>query len=219
MKRNALIAAVALAFAGAAQAAVTELVIYKQTDFRGASQTIKGEVANLEGGFAREGSSLIVKGGNWEVCTGDHFKGRCAVLAAGEYPNLGPELGDRIVSVRFVPNKTATVHARGERYADRGDRDRGDRWDRRDGRRDAGGAIDIYGRQDFRGRSIRLDRNERNLAEQNFDGRASSLIVHEGTWELCTEPGFGGQCQTYRPGEYRYLAGLDDRVSSVRQVR
>ena len=45
------------------------------------------------------------------------------------------------------------------------------------------------------------------------------MIVHEGTWELCTEPGFGGRCQTFRPGEYRYLAGMNERVTSARQVR
>jgi hypothetical protein len=225
MKRNAIALALAVAFAGTAHAAVTEFIIYKQENFRGPSQTVKGEVNNLEGGFAREGSSLIVRGGNWEVCTQDHFRGNCYVLGPGEYPTLGPGLGDRIVAVRFVGNqKVATVDTRNWRDAKREARD-----DAREERRDesradrhagrADGAIDLYGRQDFRGRSLRLENNERDLARQDFDGRASSVIVHEGTWELCTEPGFGGRCQTYRPGQYRYLAGLDERVSSARQVR
>src|SRR5688500_11406079 len=102
MKRNALLAAVALLFAGAAQAAVTEFVIYKENSFRGPSQTVKGEVNNLEGGFARAGESLRVKGGYWEACTGDHFKGNCHVFAPGEYPRLDPAFHQRITSVRFL---------------------------------------------------------------------------------------------------------------------
>ena len=222
MKRTILAAATALLFAGAAQAAVTEFVIYKQENFKGASQTVKGEVNNLEGGFAREGSSLIVRGGNWEVCTEHHFKGRCYIIGAGEYPTLGPELGDRIVAVRFVGNnKVATVDTRNWRDAKR---DEG-RQERREGRgqdrwgQRTDGAIDMYARQDFRGRSLRLEDNERDLSRRDFDGRTSSVIVHEGTWELCTEPGFGGRCQTFRPGEYRYLAGMNERVTSARQVR
>ena len=224
MKRTILAAATALLFAGAAQAAVTEFIIYKQENFRGPSQTVKGEVNNLEGGFAREGSSLIVRGGNWEVCTEHHFRGNCYVLGPGEYPSLGQGLGDRIVAVRFVGNqKAATVDTRNWREAKRDER--GD--DRRDERRHEerrharnDGTIDLYGRQDFRGRSLRLDNNERDLARHEFGNRASSVIVHEGVWELCTEPGYRGRCRVFEPGRYESLGRrLEDRISSVRRVR
>ena len=103
MKRTALVAAaVTLALAASAQAAVTEFIIYKQPGFRGASHTVKGVVNNLEGGFAREASSLVVRGGYWEVCNETHFKGDCHVLPAGEYSRLPPSLNERIVSVRFL---------------------------------------------------------------------------------------------------------------------
>jgi hypothetical protein len=103
MKRLTLLAAIAALGSGLAQAQSTELVIYKEANFRGASDTIKGEVANLENGFGREVSSMEVKGGSWEVCTGDHFKGRCRVIDEGRYPRL-EGLNDRIVSVRFLGN-------------------------------------------------------------------------------------------------------------------
>ena len=214
MKRTVIAAALALLFAGTAQAAVTEFVIYKQANFKGASQTVKGEVNVLEGGFAREGASLIVKGGYWEACTGDRFKGECRAFAPGEYPSLDPMFHHRITSVRFLGNdpKIARYEARQER--------REDRREEREARRDlARGTVELYGGQDFRGRSVRIERNERDLATQGFDGRASSVVVHDGVWELCSEPNFAGNCRTFRPGEYRYLAGLDDRVSSLRQVR
>src|SRR5206468_1832291 len=52
-------------------------------------------------GFGREVSSMVVRGGSWQVCTGDHFSGRCRVVREGEYPTLG-WLNDRIVSVKFL---------------------------------------------------------------------------------------------------------------------
>ena len=225
MKRNVIAAALALALAGAAHAATTEFVIYKDENFRGPSHKVKGEVNILEGGFASAGSSLKVLGGNWEVCTRSHFKGECFVLAPGEYPRLGA-LDDKIVAVRFVPRKAATYDPKTNRFAAREDRNEA-REERRDGResreerrdRRTVGAIDLYGRQDFRGRSVRLEDNTRDLGAVNFDGRASSLVVHQGNWELCTEPGYGGRCHVFGPGEYRELAQLDERVSSARQVR
>ena len=214
MKRIATCIALALAAAGTAHAATTEFVLYKGNNFKGPSQVVKGEVNNLEGGFAREAQSLIVRGGNWEVCTDHHFRGNCYVLGPGEYPSLDATLNQRIVSVRFVENRKAAT------YGPRSDqRDRGDR---REARREGDGprgAIELYGRQDFRGRSLRIEDSQRDLARDGFDGRASSMIVHEGVWELCTEPGYAGRCERFRPGQYPYLAGLDDRVSSARQVR
>lgn len=217
MKRAALFAAVAAMLAGTAYAATTELKVYKQPDFRGPSQTIKGQVDNLEGGFARGVSSMVVSGGHWEVCTNDHFKGDCYVLAPGEYPRLDDTLDRRIVSIRFLGNDER--HAR---RAYRGEARREAREERREERRErryVQGAVDLYGRPEFRGRSVRIERNSDHLGDSDFDGRASSVIVHHGVWQLCSEPGFEGICRTYEPGQYAYLAELDDRVSSMRRIR
>jgi hypothetical protein len=212
MKRTALMAAIAALLAGTAQAAITEMTIFKQPNFQGPSHTIKGEVANLEGGFAREASSAVVKGGNWEVCTDTHFKGSCHVLAPGEYARLDRNLDRRIVSVRFLGADDRV--ARRDTREDRPYRDDASRY-----RGYAQGSVDLYGRPGFRGRSVRVERNATDLWDHRFDGRASSAIVNEGTWQLCTEPGFEGICRVYRPGQYEHLAELDDRVSSLRRVR
>ncbi|MEO6928387.1 MAG: beta/gamma crystallin-related protein, partial [Casimicrobiaceae bacterium] len=34
-------------------------------------------------------NSVIVRDGQWEICTDANFQGRCTTLVAGEYPNLG----------------------------------------------------------------------------------------------------------------------------------
>jgi hypothetical protein len=222
MKRYALTAAAALLFAGAAHAQVTEFVIYKQPDFKGPQQVIKGEVNILENGFAREGESLVVRGGYWEACTEDRFKGSCRVYDPGQYARLG-DFSRRIVSVRFlgtdrnVAKREADRIAANERAALHNDRQE------RDSRDDRGryrhGSLELFGREGFNGRSIHVDDNVPDLYARRFDGRASSLIVHEGTWQLCSRQDFEGQCRTFGPGEYPRLAGLDDRVTSIRQIR
>jgi hypothetical protein len=239
MKRHALAAALALLFAGAAQAAETELILYKQADFKGPSQVVKGEVNILESGFAREAESLVVRGGYWEACTEDRFKGTCRVYDPGQYARLG-DLSRKIVSVRFLGTDYAVAKREADRVAKleadrvakleaeraakreaervaslsaqdarRDDRDyrRDERDYRRDEpnyRRDRGdyhrGSIELYGREEFNGRSIRIDENVPDLRERNFGGRASSVVVHRGTWELCTREEFAGPLPDIRPG-------------------
>ena len=233
MKRTTLAAALAAALvAGGAQAATTELVIYKLQNFQGPAHTVKGEVNVLEGGFNKDASSLRVKGGYWEVCNQDRFKGDCRVLAPGDYPRLDHVLDDRIVSVRFLgtdpklKERVVKMERPEERPAIREARREDRREDRREERREARsewrqnlGALDLYGQPQFRGRSVRLQDDVRDLNEINFDGRASSVVIHDGTWQLCSEPDFRGHCGVFRPGEYAQIAGLDDRVSSLRQLR
>ena len=229
VKPTILAAALAVLFAGTVEAATTEFIIYKDANFQGASQTVKGEVNVLEGGFASQASSLKVLGGYWYVCNQDHFAGDCRVLEAGDYPRLPAGLDNRIVSVKFlgsdpkvaqgkqVLRASDVVVAQAQpQYQQRGRRDFRS-IDRSQGYRE--GAIELYGRPDFRGRSVLIERSQQDLADLNFDGRASSAIVREGTWQLCTEPGFEGRCRIYRPGEYQQLAELDDRVSSIRRMR
>jgi hypothetical protein len=163
-----------------------------------------------------------VKGGYWEVCNRDHFKGKCQVLESGSYPRLRSSLDERIVSVRFLGTdqklaKRVDREERREARREAREERRGDRWERRD-RVARGGSIDLYGRPNFRGRSVRVEDSAPDLWEKQFDGRASSAIVREGTWQLCTQPGYSGSCLVVGPGEYPRLATLNDRVSSIRQV-
>lgn len=206
MKRT-VVAALASLLAGAAEAAVTELVIYKEPGFGGASQAVKGEVAHLEDGFARQASSAVVRGGYWEACSRSHFKGDCHVLGEGEYPRLG-EWSKRIVSVRFLGSDAKYAMRRPSSA-------QAEALDAAAMR----GAVDLYGGSDFRGRSVRVHDNVTDLEERNFDGRASSAVVHEGTWVMCSEPRFHGRCAVLSPGQYPQLTQLEYRVSSLRQLR
>lgn len=73
---------------------------------------------------------------------------------------------------------------------------------------------------DFNGRKFRAYVAITNLSTMNFNDRASSVIVRSGSWQLCGDADFRGQCITLSPGSYTSLRefGLNDRVSSVRPV-
>ena len=59
-----------------------------------------------------------------------------------------------------------------------------------------------------------------NFERFGFNDRASSLEVHSGAWEVCSDAYFRGHCVTLRAGIYPSLRsmGLDHRVSAARPV-
>lgn len=198
-------AALALISIGAT-AAVAEITVYKQPNFTGEGLTLRGETTNLKDrGFLDQISSIEVKSGQWQFCTQPDFKGDCVVLDRGRYATLDQNLNHRIESAREVT-----------RAADRG-RDRDERYGRERGySRQA--AVELFGAPDFRGRSMTLNRDAETLFDGRFDQRAASLVIHEGTWELCTEPGYEGVCRVFEPGSYENLGRLNRRVGSLRRI-
>jgi len=155
MKRMMIAAAVAALFAGAAEARTTELVIYQGQNFHGPSKVIKGEVANLED-FNNNISSMIARGGAWQVCTGDHFSGRCRVVREGEHARLG-WLNDRIMAVRFLGDNPDV--ARYDNWDTYGKRDTADNRDWREERRDS--ARDSWRDRDAAAQAYREDNASR----------------------------------------------------------
>lgn len=78
--------------------------------------------------------------------------------------------------------------------------------------------ITLYEHSGFRGQSVTVDRPAANLDRFGFNNRASSVVVSGGSWEVCTGPGFSGQCAVVPPGRHASLAGMNDGISSVRPV-
>lgn len=88
--------------------AMAQLVIYEREGFRGRSVAINQNMPNLDRrGLGDKASSIVVERGRWEVCGQPRFRGRCAVLGPGNYPNLnGTVLDDNISSIRKAqPNR------------------------------------------------------------------------------------------------------------------
>lgn len=209
MKRNlrhALSAAVALAlFAGGAQAA--QMTIYGQQDFRGKSFTLRGNANLADINFENRVSSIIVHSGTWEVCTERDLQGRCETLGPGEYPNLR-RLDDRIESMRVLQRNT--LANRGSAYYDK-------RYN--EGYGDRGNGVEIWAQPNFSGKTIRLTGETHDLTPHGMQDQASSIVVHEGTWEFCTQPNFRGTCVQLQRGTYPTLEQeLNHRVESVRRV-
>ncbi|WP_071324951.1 beta/gamma crystallin-related protein [Janthinobacterium sp. 1_2014MBL_MicDiv] len=80
------------------------------------------------------------------------------------------------------------------------------------------GEITLFEDDNFRGRSVTLRETSDNLTPQGFNDKASSIMVRSGTWEVCTDSGFRGNCRTLGPGEYRSLPGMNDAITSVRET-
>lgn len=80
--------------------------------------------------------------------------------------------------------------------------------------------IVIYDRADFRGRTFTSYDAIRNFQRYGFNDRSGSIVVRSGTWEVCTDADFAGQCVTLVPGRYPTLIsmGIKNRVSSLRPV-
>jgi uncharacterized protein YcfJ len=82
------------------------------------------------------------------------------------------------------------------------------------------GEVTLYGREAFRGRSLTIRDQVRNLEREGFADRASSVVVRGGSYEFCDDRGFAGRCVVLAPGRYPTLAamGMNDAVASVRPV-
>jgi hypothetical protein len=80
--------------------------------------------------------------------------------------------------------------------------------------------ITLYDREKFKGRVFSALQSVSDLANVGFNDRASSVVIRDGVWQLCTDAYFRGRCATVSAGEYPSLAslGLHDRVSSLRDV-
>ncbi len=81
--------------------------------------------------------------------------------------------------------------------------------------------VTFYEREGFQGRSFTAEQQIDNFQRFGFNDRASSAVVAGSRWEVCEDAGFGGRCVVLRPGRYPSLTamGLNDRISSVRDVR
>lgn len=84
----------------------------------------------------------------------------------------------------------------------------------------AAAQITLYQHDGFQGEAIRSDRTIANFANSGFNDEASSVDVRGGSWQVCSDAYFEGQCVVLAPGSYPSLRamGLNDRISSVRPV-
>jgi hypothetical protein len=80
--------------------------------------------------------------------------------------------------------------------------------------------IVLYQNDNFSGPRYSANQSVTDLGNAGFNDRASSAQVRGGSWQLCSDAYFRGQCVTLGPGNYPSLGamGLNDRVSSLREI-
>lgn len=239
MKRIVL---TALAWAGllagvAAQAG--EITLFARDGFRGQEVTIREGVRNLrDAGFNDRASSLVVHSGTWEICEHKDFGGYCAVFERGQYSSLRG-FNNNISSAREIERARGGhrdrdrdgVDDRVEREQRRDDWRDGRNDNRNDGRQNgqAGGdwrdgnrggeALTLFEHDRFGGRAVSFQGDARSMRGVDFNDRASSLVIHQGQWQLCEDDNFGGRCVVYGPGRYDNVGNMNDRISSLRRIR
>ena len=78
----------------------------------------------------------------------------------------------------------------------------------------------LYERENFRGRSVVIDRDMRNLDRRGLGDQAASIVVERGRWEVCEQPRFEGRCALLRRCNYASLrgSGLEWNISSIRRA-
>ena len=80
--------------------------------------------------------------------------------------------------------------------------------------------IVLYENDNFNGQRYSANHSINDLGSVGFNDRASSVTIRGGSWQLCSDAYFRGQCVTLGQGEYPSLGamGLNDRVSSLREI-
>ena len=81
------------------------------------------------------------------------------------------------------------------------------------------GEVTLFQQPGLQGPNITTRDAMPNLVRGGFNDMASSIIVKDGLWQVCTDAYFHGNCATLTPGQYRRIdLTLNDRILSVRQI-
>jgi hypothetical protein len=76
------------------------LELFSQPNFSGARMSLSRDAHNLSAfDFNDRATSIVVQGGQWEVCVHADFGGQCRIYGPGRYARLGP-MEQQISSVR-----------------------------------------------------------------------------------------------------------------------
>ncbi|MCV2370512.1 beta/gamma crystallin family protein [Roseateles oligotrophus] len=173
-----------------------QITLYENDDYSGRSLQIHEQEADLSReGFNDKVSSVVVRKGNWQLCSDAGFRGQCVTLSKGRYASISAiGINDRISSVRPVDTDSG-----------------GGAW--------GGGSSSVllYEHGNYGGKAVN-SRGSANIENLNLNDKVSSIIIRSGRWEFCTDKDFRGRCVILGPGRYGNLddMGLNDTLSSFR---
>jgi hypothetical protein len=200
--RNLVLAAFTVAFAAATGA--QDIVLYQGENFTGQRFSSGESVSDLARvGFNDRASSATIRGGSWQLCSDNHFRGQCVTLRPGDYPSLrSMGLGNAVSSMREVGWQGGGQNPGPAPGPGPG----------------AGASIVLFDGAGMSGRSLNVNGAIPNLDGSGFNDRALSAIVNAGTWQLCADSDFQSSCEVLGPGQWSNLGGVTGRVSSLRPM-
>ncbi len=176
--------------------------LFSEPGFRGARRTFDEAVPNLSSeGFNDQAMSVrLAPREEWEICADANYR-NCRVIGASS-----PNLSDLGMSTRISSLRPSTQGDRGDGGFGRG---------RPQGRE---GRLVLYDQRNFRGQSVVVEDVTGDFGR--FSGRAESVQVEGGTWEVCTGADFRGRCilVSESANDLGQL-GLRNNVGSARPVR
>lgn len=168
-------------------------VLFDGASFGGAPQPLMSATPNLSSvGFDDRASAIDVRSGTWQVCSGRNFEGDCRIIGPGRHRLASFGLDNNVSSLRPAPAGLAD---------------------------NAVVPVTLHSKKTFRGDAFDVFESTANLSATGFDSQARSIIVRSGTWEICSEPNYGGRCHYVSASEAN-LGRLDlsRDVSSLRQM-
>lgn len=192
--------ATALAGLTVCAASAQDVELFDRPDFGGLRLTLGQTTPDLAAyGLSQRVSSVVVHRGQWEFCTQPQFRGACVTVGPGRYGRLPPALNDSVASLRPAGGTVGGPVAPPRPEPGRGP------------------AIVLYGGESTV-YELRVDEPVENLSRRGFNDVANRVDVLAGTWELCSDGGYGGECQRFGPGRHVLPPALRDRLSSLRPL-
>jgi hypothetical protein len=192
----------------ASGASAADLTLYASDDYQGRALSVVIDERQLGVlNFDDRASSVVVDKGTWVLCSDEDYGGRCLTLEPGRYASLQAlGLDDEITSVRRRDLASIGEFKGADTIAQTA----------------ASSSTDIvlYAGDDYRGTSHSVDQQFADLPTETVQGKAASIVIAAGEWELCGDTYFRGQCVTLGPGKYPSLKnyGLTRGVASVRRA-
>ncbi len=195
----------ATSLAGCAAAAVAqEITLFEGENFSGRRFAANSSMPNLDAtGFNDRAASAIIRAGTWQLCSDAYYRGNCVTLEPGNYSTLGAMgLSNRLSSLREIGWNSGGGGGGG-------------------GVPGGGGyaaRAQLFEGEGFVGQNIMMEQPLPNFDQSGFNDRGRSLIVLSGTWQLCSDAFFKGDCRDYGPGRYNSLGGTNGQTSSARPI-
>lgn len=79
--------------------------------------------------------------------------------------------------------------------------------------------VTVFKQPRFTGERLTLHGDATNLSGAGFQDQISSIVVHSGRWQFCSQPDFNGDCVVLDRGAYAQLGQrMNHRIESAREV-